>query len=319
MRPRWLAIFMATVRPQDEWTITEVTRSELFERLVSRWSGRLEEHDFLSRLWDLSLIPSEDGRFQDAAGDILQHRVRNYDWPDDWVFTDARFLAGCSDTDLVRFLVETVHPLVRPDRAVVKEMVDEMNELLRMDGWELAETSAVSGRPIFTGRRRESFHQPADALKLDAYSQLSDPGALREHLQRIERDLLSDPPGAISASKELVESVLKFILDDYGVEHTKRDDLPALYKKVQKVLRLNAEAVAGDSAASKAAVEALRALVSTVQGLAQMRNAMGLGHGRTKASVALTRHARLAFNATVAVVEFLLDTWRVRREEDPPG
>ena len=306
------------MRPQDDWTITELTRSELFERLVSRWSGRLEEQDFLSRLWDLSKLPSEDHRFKDAAGDIWQHRVNNYDWPDDWVFTDARFLAGCSDADLVRFLAETVHSVVRPDRAIVREMVEEMNELLRMDGWELVETSALSGRPVFTGRRREAFHQPTAALKLDAYNRLADPRALHEHLQRIERNLLSDPPGAISSSKELVESVLKLILDDYNVDYTNRDDLPALYKKVQKALRLNAEAVAGDSAASKAAVEALRALVSTVQGLAQMRNAMGLGHGRTKASVALTRHARLAFNATVAVVEFLLDTWRVRREKNPP-
>ena len=39
-------------------------------------------------------------------------------------------------------------------------------------------------------------------------------------------------------------------------------------------------------------------------------------HGRNARSLALTRHARLAFNASVTVVEFLLDTWHVRRQDE---
>ena len=34
------------------------------------WSGRLEEPDFLSRLYDLTKMESTDGRFSSAAGDI---------------------------------------------------------------------------------------------------------------------------------------------------------------------------------------------------------------------------------------------------------
>lgn len=51
-----------------------------------------------------------------------------------------------------------------------------------------------------------------------------------------------------------------------------------------------------------------------IQSLAELRNQIGLGHGPARRSPALTRHARLAFNAGVAVVEFLLDIWHVRRE-----
>ncbi|WP_081231520.1 abortive infection family protein [Mycobacterium avium] len=56
----------------------------------------------------------------------------------------------------------------------------------------------------------------------------------------------------------------------------------------------------------------LRTLVTTVQSLAELRNALGIGHGRSTRSLALARHARLALNATVTIAEFVLDTWQAR-------
>jgi hypothetical protein len=126
----------------------------------------------------------------------------------------------------------------------------------------------------------------------------------------------SDPPGAISASKELVESVFKLILDDYQEPWSKSDDMMDLYKKVARALRLNAEAVPDSARGSKAAVKALRAMVTTIQSLTEMRNAIGLGHGTSSSSPALTRHARLAFNTAIAITEFLLETWDVRKAAD---
>ena len=52
------------------------------------------------------------------------------------------------------------------------------------------------------------------AVQADEFEDLLDPDILREHLGRIDRDLPSDPPGAISSSKELVESVPKTVLDE---------------------------------------------------------------------------------------------------------
>ena len=37
------------------------------------WQGRLDDVEFLSRLFDLQQLPSTDSRFKDAAGDIWQH------------------------------------------------------------------------------------------------------------------------------------------------------------------------------------------------------------------------------------------------------
>lgn len=39
--------------------------------------GRFEEIDFLKRLYNLSLLPSTDSRYNDAEGDIRQHTINN--------------------------------------------------------------------------------------------------------------------------------------------------------------------------------------------------------------------------------------------------
>ena len=63
---------------------------------------------------------------------------------------------------------------------------------------------------------------------------------------------------------------------------------------------------------SESSQQVLRTLVTTVQALAELRNEIGIGHGQSNRSVALTRHARLALKATVTVAEFVPDTWESR-------
>ena len=74
------------------------------------WSGRLEEADFLSRIFNLEEMESFDNRFDNAAGDIWQHRVNNpNDWSDNWIFQDERFnLLGCDDSIFLNFITITI-------------------------------------------------------------------------------------------------------------------------------------------------------------------------------------------------------------------
>lgn len=317
---KWAAAATCTIqvvsRNPEDGTITEVTRRAVFDFIAVEkvdWSGRLEEPDFLGRIWPVEEMRSTDGRFKTAAEDIWQHRVRNWDWEDDWILTDVRFnLLRGPDEEFVRFLAEMVHPVVRSDETEVGRLVEEFNAQLRRDNWELMEVKQLSGRPVFEGHRQAAFRVASEVVAAEKYTDLLDPGVLNDHLKRIDRDLVSDPPGAIAASKELVESVLKAILERRGVQYKRSADLMELYKLVQKELGLNAQAVPESAPGSRAAVGTLRALVSTVQSLAELRNAIGLGHGGNDQSKALTRHARLAFNACIAVTEFLLETWRDR-------
>ena len=302
---------------QPEQTISQLTRRDILDYLsVERvvWSGRLEEVAFLERIWDLSALPSTDRRFSNAASDIRQHRVANDDWDQDWLFGDERFgLMHGSDATFLQFLSEMVHPVVRSDPAEVKRLVSLFNQKLSSDGWVLLATGHMSQRPLYEGRQKRGAKQPTTALRLPEYERLRDPKVFEEHLGRIEAGLSGDPAMAIASSKELVESVCKLVLDDYGISYSGKHDLIELYKTAAQTLRLNAESVPESAKGSLAAQGALRALVTAVQRLAELRNELGLGHGRAAASPALTRHARLAFTLSAGVSEFLLDTWHERR------
>src|SRR5690606_2780425 len=134
-------------------TITEITRRDI-RRLLLRekfaWYGDLGETEFLSRLYDLSRLPSHDSRFDDASGDIWQPRVNNDDWEADWVFDDERLkLADGPDEVYLNVLAEMLHPAVQPGRDLAKRMVAMLNELLEADGWRLTEQSTISGRPVY--------------------------------------------------------------------------------------------------------------------------------------------------------------------------
>ena len=306
--------------PRPKPSISEITRRDIFDFITVggiAWSGRLEETAFLERIWDLGDMRSTDRRFSDAGGDIWQHRVNNpEDWQDDWIFVDERFdLMHGDDQTLLRFLCEMVHPAVRSNREEAQQLVARFNEILAGDGWSLVATKQLSGRPVFEGRQKKGAKDPATALRLPEYQRLRDPQVFEEHLRRIDAGLASDPAAAIASSKEMVESVCKVILDDYGMAYSSQDDLLNLYKETAKALKLTAESVPDNAKGSQAAQGALRALVTTVQRLAELRNELGLGHGRNRTSPALNRHARLAFNTASAVGEFLLDTWHARRED----
>jgi hypothetical protein len=155
--------------------ITEITRRAIVDYIVAAgvaWSGRLQEDEFLARLYDLSAMPSTDRRVRGADADIRQHRINWHDWSDDWVFYDSRFnLLRGPDETFVAFLCEVVHPIVRLDSAEARALGRAFNEELAADGWELAETGQISGRPIFEGRRIDRravvFPEPTGWQKLD--------------------------------------------------------------------------------------------------------------------------------------------------------
>jgi hypothetical protein len=130
--------------------ISEITRRDLWEALAGvPWWGRLDEIAFLKRLYSLDFLPSTDSRHNDAEGDIIQHRVANNDWADDWIFSDDRFeLTNGPDETLLKFLSEMLHPAVRkPDDAA--RLASAMNPLLRADGYQIVQKGAVSGRPVY--------------------------------------------------------------------------------------------------------------------------------------------------------------------------
>jgi hypothetical protein len=118
----------------------------------------------------------------------------------------------------------------------------------------------------------------------------------------------SDPEGAITTARTLLETVCKHVLDETGKTYTEKDDLPALYRTVAMTLN-----VAPSQHTEEAFKRILGGATSVVEGLGSLRNKIGDAHGKGKSAVRPTaRHAQLAVNLAGAMATFLVETWRDR-------
>lgn len=148
--------------------ISIVTRQAIFDEITLNnisWSGRLEEPDFLNRLFDLSKLPSTDSRFDNAYDDIHKHRIMNYDWEDDWVFTDRRFnLLHCEEEIIIKFLLLTINPVSRTDEDGISQLIEIYNKHLVPIGLEVYEKSKIAGKPIFGFRSPDVVAAKKDEL-----------------------------------------------------------------------------------------------------------------------------------------------------------
>jgi hypothetical protein len=298
--------------------ITQVTRRDIFDYLRmggGPWWGRMDEVGFLSRVYDLEQLPSTDYRHKTASGDIVQHRVMNYDWDDDWVFSDSRFeLASGPDEVLLEFLAQMVHPVVQPSAERAVEIVTELNRLLGPDGWMLKEHKQLSGRPIYTPARAGTGGGAAISFAHEVTARV-DAAYISQQVTRMEGSVDSDPDLAIGTAKEFVESICKTILDERGESYDKKDDLLVLVRKTAKVLQLTPDDIADTARAADTIKRMLSNLGQLVQGSAELRNAFGTGHGKSKTEAQRRlkpRHARLAVGSAATLGVFLYETHEAR-------
>lgn len=138
-------------------TISKEARATIIDYLITReapLSGQLDLVEFLGRTWDLSALPSTDGRFQTAAQDIWKHMVMNNDWSLHYLLYTYLDLIGCEDKQFIQFLVNCVHPAVLSTREQGEELVSFFNDALRRDGYLLQAASQLSGKPVYQAIRQ---------------------------------------------------------------------------------------------------------------------------------------------------------------------
>lgn len=126
---------------------------------------------------------------------------------------------------------------------------------------------------------------------------------------------VTDPDGAITAARTLVESVCKFILDESGVPYDDKDDLPRLYSKAATQLNL-----APSQHTEQAFKQILGGCQTVVNELAGLRNRLSDAHGKGKvAARPAPRHAELAVNLAGSVATFLVATWEAHKANSALG
>jgi hypothetical protein len=154
-------IALATQEPQNgssngtssslpERNISAITRKDIIDKLCSlKIEGRLELLEFLKMTWpDLDAMPSPDSQAS-LEDDIIRHILVFPDWECDYLLYKGLKLGDCSDELFTTFLASCIHPLVRPDKQAVAELLSFFNEALHPDGYVLKPASVQSGRPIY--------------------------------------------------------------------------------------------------------------------------------------------------------------------------
>jgi hypothetical protein len=119
----------------------------------------------------------------------------------------------------------------------------------------------------------------------------------------------TDPEGAITMARTLLESVCKHILDEAGTsDHESTPDLNKLYKQTATLLNLT-------KAQHEEVVfkQILGGCTAVIEGLGALRNRLSDAHGKGKGGAkAAPRHAELAVNLAGSTALFLLATWEAK-------
>jgi len=152
---------------------------------------------------------------------------------------------------------------------------------------------------------------PSDAVVSEAMNRFDAEHVRAAWTKAIERRA-TDPEGAITMARTLLESVCKHILDEAGEsEHEATPDLNKLYKQTATLLNLT-------KAQHEEVVfkQILGGFTAVVEGLGALRNRLSDAHGKGKGGAkAAPRHAELAVNLAGSMSMFLLATWESRSSQ----
>jgi hypothetical protein len=224
----------------------------------------------------------ELGYLTDSIDMISGHRrlLRSLHWGDD-------DYEGCVITMIPRILGENFEKI-----EIVEEYVGLENWLKNHDATLFAELYGTGDMPVPLEDVEEV------AIRLDVIE-------LNRHAARIRSSLRDDPEQAIGSAKELLESVLKAVLNIAG--ERAGDDIPSLLRQAQRELDLDPRAVGEDVPGKETVMRTLSNLGQIVIGVAEVRNLYGTGHGRHRSRELEIAHARLVVNAAVTIATFLAE------------
>jgi hypothetical protein len=148
---------------------------------------------------------------------------------------------------------------------------------------------------------------PVDNVVSDVLQNFDVEGVHKVWTKALERRH-TDPEGAITSARTLLETVCKRVLDETETEYDDKADLPALYKSVATKLNI---------APSQHTEDIFRRILggatSVIEGLGSLRNKIGDAHGHGKNAVRPSaRHAQLAVNLAGTMATFIVETWNER-------
>jgi hypothetical protein len=177
--------------------------------------------------------------------------------------------------------------------------VNHINEFLKFDGLAIVKDGAFY-------RLRDLIGASVDFTSPVRGSSEITHVFIDEQIAKCDDKLARDDyDGAITNARSLAEAVLSELERSLDPAPPPYDgDLPRLYRRVQKQLRLDP----ARPDISDTLKQILSGLTSVVSGIAAMRNKMGDAHAQSYR--ARKHHAKLAVNAAKTLADFLFETYQ---------
>ena len=221
-------------------------------------------------------------------------------FPSRWIYTDSKLHEINNTTKMEQCILKVFNPInfIENDD-MLNNIIDIFNEYLAFDNYAIKRY----GKSITV----ESVQK--DAI-IDEVVQFDEEHIHIQWQKAIDRKS-SDPEGAITAARTLIESILKYILDDQSIKYSENLDLSELYKEVAKSLNL-----APEQHQEQIFKQILGGANGIISGLGSLRNKLGDAHGKSRASIKpKERHGELAVNLAGSMALFLYKTYKESEEK----
>lgn len=278
--------------------ISKKTRIEFREYFVGTTLGEIsDEFGAADISLDTDYIPSTSGQRRSLV-EKYYHSINFSSW------RDVQKILRVFESVLVALEERIKHPVFGAKDEYSERKLSILQRNLERDGFTYE-----------NGRITETANNPA-IDKLSEAAGMLDNRVLRQQVDRIRKAIDEDPDLAIGTSKELLETTCKSIIADYGVVFDPGWDITRLVKEARDVLKLIPEDIPDSAKGSEVIKRILGSLAQVSQGLAELRNLYGTGHGKDGKFRGLTaRHARLAAGCATALATFLFETHETRKEK----
>lgn len=211
--------------------VTSLTR----RRIIKLFDGRalateIEEIDLIRSVWPIAKITAPiQGAGYTLEDDLVRHLINNPGGLTQQQLLEALGLLTCSRAQLFQFLEAVTSPEAQtPENQA--DLAAKLDTLLRHDGYALLPAGRISGATAYSVRPAP-VGSPADEAISTALAGF-DPTQVHGRWAAAMERRASDPPGAITLARTLLEDVCKWILDAAGETWAETDDLPALYRKL---------------------------------------------------------------------------------------
>ena len=204
----------------------------------------------------------------------------------------------------------------KEDDHIVAKAIEAMIKKIKPDPYNphifISERETISECKSIVARLRSS--NPTTSGNLDVLNNkatIRDAHHLVDIIRRLKQSIDTEPdPGlAIGTAKDLIESVCKTILSEREKPVQGTPNIPTLIKDTLKELEIVPEGIDKKSHGSEYIKRLLNNLGSIGEGLAELRNLYGAGHGKEGRARGLSaRHTKLVAGAASTLALFLFET-----------